>query len=83
VVGDLRITGIMVGVEMREDTSVGQDFAKKILVHAEAKGVLFRSIDNIVAISPPMNISESELDRVVDVPHQSIMAVVEENGITC
>ncbi|MGD9139568.1 MAG: aminotransferase [Desulfobacterales bacterium] len=83
VVGDLRITGLMVGVEMREDTSVGQDFAKKILVHAEAKGVLFRSIDNIVAISPPMNISESELDRVVEVLHQSIMAVVEENGISC
>ena len=56
---------------------LGQNFSKKVAEEAEARGVLFRVIENVLAISPPLNVLKTELDLIVDVLRDSILAVVE------
>jgi 4-aminobutyrate--pyruvate transaminase len=81
-VGDVRITGLMAGVELLGSTILENNFAKEVLKQAEERGVFFRSIDNVVAISPPLIVTEAELDRIVDVLRESIQAAANEHGIS-
>jgi adenosylmethionine-8-amino-7-oxononanoate aminotransferase len=80
-VGDVRIAGLMAGVEMIGNTELGNNFARKIAEKSEAQGVLFRIIDNVLAISPPLNVTEVQLDRIVKVLRDSILTVATEHGI--
>jgi 4-aminobutyrate--pyruvate transaminase len=79
-VGDVRVTGLMAGVEFIDTMELGQNFSKKVAEEAEARGVLFRVIENVLAISPPLNVLKTEIDLIVDVLRDSILAVVEHNG---
>lgn len=82
VVGDVRVTGLMAGVEMIDDTPLEKQFGRRIVEAAEQRGVLLRAIENVVAISPPLNVAEAELDRIVDVLLDSIAAVSPCGGLS-
>jgi adenosylmethionine-8-amino-7-oxononanoate aminotransferase len=72
-VGDVRITGLMAGIELIDTTELGKNFSKKVAEEAEARGVLFRVVENVLAISPPLNVLKTELDLIVDVLRDSIL----------
>jgi 4-aminobutyrate--pyruvate transaminase len=75
-VGDVRISGLMAGVEFVTDTVLGGSFARKVAEVAEERGVLYRVIDNVLAISPPLNVVEAELDQIAHILRESIESVV-------
>lgn len=77
LVGDVRVTGLMAGVELSGFGKEAGVHGRAVGAEAESRGVLFRVIGDVLAISPPMIITEEELDYVVDTLYQSILAVTE------
>jgi adenosylmethionine-8-amino-7-oxononanoate aminotransferase len=62
-------------VELRDDTPLGADFGRHVGAEAERRGVFFRIIGNVLAISPPYICSDAELGRMGQVMQDSIQAV--------
>lgn len=74
-VGNVRIIGLMAGIELRGYPHDAGAHGRAVGAEAERRGVLFRVIGDILAISPPLIIEEAEIDHLVDVLHDSIVAV--------
>ncbi|MBA3448187.1 MAG: aminotransferase class III-fold pyridoxal phosphate-dependent enzyme [Pseudaminobacter sp.] len=74
-VGNVRVIGLMAGIELRGNPHEPGEHGRVVGAEAERRGVLFRVIGDILAISPPLIIDEAELDHVVEVLHDSIVAV--------
>lgn len=73
-VGDVRVIGLMAGIELRGDLRDPGAHGRAVGAEAERRGVLFRVIGDILAISPPLIIEEAEIDHIVDVLHDSLVA---------
>jgi adenosylmethionine-8-amino-7-oxononanoate aminotransferase len=71
-VADVRVQGLMCGVELetRPDTLR----ARRICAGAVRRGVLLRSIGNVIVIVPPLSITSGELARIVDTLREAIEA---------
>src|SRR5262249_39646302 len=70
LVGDVRSLGLIGGVELVRDRETRQSFdpadgvARRVMVAAMEEGVLFRALGgDVLAMSPPLVITEAELDR--------------------
>jgi 4-aminobutyrate--pyruvate transaminase len=74
-VGDVRIQGLLAGVELRDDTPLGDGFGKAVGAEAERRGIFFRIIGNVLAIAPPYICTEEELQRMGTVMAESIQTV--------
>lgn len=74
-VGDVRRAGLLAAVEMRGDTPHGPDLGREIGLEAERRGVFFRIIGNVVAISPPYIATDDELEMTAQVLGESIQSV--------
>ncbi|MEQ9258341.1 MAG: aminotransferase [Roseovarius sp.] len=80
LVAELRVQGLLGAVELgREGGEEGLGAA--VAAEAAARGVFFRAIGNVVAISPPYTISLEELDRIARVLAESIAAVTAQHGL--
>jgi putrescine---pyruvate transaminase len=88
LVGDVRGLGLLGGIELvrdREtralhDPSVG--VARRVWLHALAEGVIVRPLGgDVIALSPPLVITEEQVDRVVEVLDQAIGKVERELGL--
>jgi len=75
LVGDVRVAGLMAGVELRRRGAEEGATGRAVGAEAERRGVLFRVIGDTIAISPPLIIEEDEIDYAVDVLRDSIAAV--------
>ena len=73
-VGDVRCVGLLAGVEMLSRGGYGPDLAQRVGEEAKRRGVLFRIIGDVVAVSPPYICSDDELDQIADVMRDSILA---------
>jgi adenosylmethionine-8-amino-7-oxononanoate aminotransferase len=79
-VGDIRQAGFMVGIELVKDRHSRIPYpAKKRIGHlvameARRRGVLLRPLGNVVVLMPPLSISRTELQLLLDVTYQSIAA---------
>lgn len=73
IVGDVRGSGLMVGVEFLADPAAQRDFAgmaghKLVAARAREAGVLTRALPwtPVTSFSPPLVITEAEIDRAID-----------------
>lgn len=71
-VGDVRCIGLVAGVEFTRDGAPDPDRARRVGEEAERRGVLFRIINNTLAISPPYICTVKDIDLMGDVMAQSI-----------
>ena len=82
-VGDVRNAGMMVGVELVRDkkTKEPYDWAEKIgwrvAYRARENGVFIRPLGNVIVIMPPLAISEQNLNQLLKVIKEAIVAVTE------
>jgi adenosylmethionine-8-amino-7-oxononanoate aminotransferase len=82
-VGDVRNAGMMAGVELVKDKKTREpyEWAEKVgwrvAYRAREKGVFIRPLGNVIVIMPPLSISEQNLNRLLKVIKDSIVAVTE------
>ena len=84
LVGDIRGLGLLAGVELVRERATKTSFdpgagvGRRVSLKALEEGVIVRALGDVIAMSPPFVITESELERVVEVLDQSIGAVQAE-----
>jgi 4-aminobutyrate aminotransferase-like enzyme len=74
-IGDIRGPGLMIGIELvrnRKNKEMANDMCHAIVKEAVNEGVIFgeskfKGLGNVLKIKPPLVISESQADRVVEV----------------
>lgn len=82
-VGEVRLRGLMVGIELVADRQSRAPFSpalrtgRKVILEARRRGVVIRPLGDVVVLLPPLAVSERELDLLVDVTAASIAAVTE------
>ncbi len=80
-VGDVRVCGLAAGVELMKnpDTHTSYPFEEKIGIRickeALTRGAILRPLVNTIVLMPPLQISISELDALLDIVYASIKAV--------
>ena len=73
-VDDIRQFGLAVGIELRADDITRCGMA--VCHAAAARGVFMRPLGDVLVLMPPLTITDSELDTLFSVIHQSINAVL-------
>jgi adenosylmethionine-8-amino-7-oxononanoate aminotransferase len=77
-VGDVRVCGFAAGVELMKnsDTSTPYPFEEKVGIRvckeALTRGAMLRPLVNTIVLMPPLQISISELDALLDIVYTSI-----------
>jgi len=76
-VGDVRLCGLMGGVELRpvhdgHDDGDGARWGRRVCAAAVARGVLLRPLGAVVVLMPPLTVTAGEVERIVDVLAASI-----------
>ncbi len=72
-VGDVRQSGLMAGIELVADRETKCEFpfhrqvGRKVCRRARDHGVFLRPLGDVVVLMPPLAISTSQIDRLVDV----------------
>jgi len=64
VVREVRIAGLMAGVELHP--APGERRARRVCAAMVRRGVLTRSMGDVITIVPPLTITSAEIDRIVD-----------------
>lgn len=73
-VADVRICGLMCGVELDPPTG-GLRWGRRVCSAAVSRGVLLRPLGDVVVVMPPLTITTAELRRIVDVLAEAIREV--------
>ena len=77
-VGDVRQQGVMVGIELVADRAARVPYpaaariGQRVARAARARGVVLRPLGNVIVLMPPLAISPSELETLVDVARDAI-----------
>lgn len=77
-VGDVRVCGMAAGIELMKnpDTNTPYPFEEKVGIrvckYALSQGAILRPLVNTIVLMPPLQISISELDFLLDITFQSI-----------
>ncbi|HLN64417.1 MAG TPA: aspartate aminotransferase family protein [Symbiobacteriaceae bacterium] len=77
-IGDVRGKGLMIGIELVQDRATKQppldpDVHKKVEMACRAEGLLVRALAGfVIAISPPLVITEEQLARVIAILDRAI-----------
>jgi adenosylmethionine-8-amino-7-oxononanoate aminotransferase len=88
-VGDVRICGLVAGVELVRDKETKEAYALEEKVGAQVckealnRGVMLRPIVNTIVLIPPLQISISELDQLLNVVYTSIENVTSGSLLGC
>jgi len=93
MVGDIRQSGYMVGIELIKNKETRAPFpltdrmGHKVAMEARKRGLLIRPIGNILVLIPPLNSSDRELRSMTRILHHSLLSMersmnikVAENG---
>ena len=71
IIGDVRGRGLLLGVELvtdRDSKTPAGDAAEEIFYRALDAGLSFKvSLGNVLTLTPPLTISEADLDRALDI----------------
>lgn len=82
-VGDIRQRGLLAGIELVQDRNTAEPYPSAeqrgmaVCRHARQAGVLLRPLGNVVVVMPPLAISLTELDQIMDAIFAGIQAVTE------
>ncbi len=77
-VGDVRQQGVMAGIELVADRAARVPYppaariGQRVVRAARARGVVLRPLGNVIVLMPPLAISPSELETLVDVARDAI-----------
>jgi len=83
-VGEVRGVGLMAGIECVADhasnnpLALDLDVGKRIDKHCQELGLLVRPLINMCVMSPPLTISESQIDQMADILRKSIVRTQDE-----
>ena len=83
-VGDVRVCGLAAGVELMKDPDTGTPypFEEKVGIRvckeALTRGAILRPLVNTIVLMPPLQISISELDALLDIVYTSIETVTKK-----
>jgi 4-aminobutyrate aminotransferase len=79
LIGDVRGRGLLMGIELVRDRASKEkasDQADDVLYRALDKGLSFKTtMGNVLTLSPPLTITEAELDKALDIVEASIAEV--------
>jgi adenosylmethionine-8-amino-7-oxononanoate aminotransferase len=73
-VGEIRLQGLMGGVELAPPTD-GLRWGRRVCAAAVERGVLLRPLGDVVVLMPLLTTTDDEVDRIVDVLAESITEV--------
>ena len=80
LVGDMRGSGLMVALELVKDKKTRERFdpplGRKIASAARKNGLILRIDPHWIGLAPPLIISSSEVDEIVDILERSIREVL-------
>jgi adenosylmethionine-8-amino-7-oxononanoate aminotransferase len=82
-VADVRQAGMMVGIELmreptrREPYRLAEQTGVRVIKAARRRGVVIRPLGDVIVLMPPLSISESELDTLLEATKESIREVTE------
>jgi adenosylmethionine-8-amino-7-oxononanoate aminotransferase len=74
-ISDVRLVGLMGAVQINE-ASGGARTARKICAAMVRRGVLTRSLGDVVTLVPPLTITSAEIDRIVSALELAIDEIV-------
>jgi adenosylmethionine-8-amino-7-oxononanoate aminotransferase len=80
-VSDVRQWGFMVGIELVEDRGSRRSYppekriGHKVIMEARKRNLMIRPLGDIIILMPPLSITNAELALVLDIVHESILAV--------
>ncbi|MFZ5906881.1 MAG: adenosylmethionine--8-amino-7-oxononanoate transaminase [Nitrospirota bacterium] len=80
-VGDVRNAGMMAGVELvkvketKEPYDLSEKIGWRVAYHARDNGVFIRPLGNVIVLMPPLTISENNLDKLLQIIRDAILAV--------
>lgn len=72
-VNEIRQCGFIAGIELKQTDDV--DLAAKVCVAARRRGLLTRSIRNVIVLMPPLCITSAQLETAIGAIHDSIVEV--------
>ncbi|WP_028708994.1 aspartate aminotransferase family protein [Propionicicella superfundia] len=80
-VGEIRGLGLLAAVEPVQDRATKEPFAEELTVAPRIKEALYerglatRVLDNAICLAPPLIVSESDVDRIVDTVSSAVRDV--------
>jgi beta-alanine--pyruvate transaminase len=75
-VADIRALGLVAGIELQSRASAPGARAYEVFVDCFQRGLLIRVTGDIIALSPPLTIKESEIDQMFEILAASIRRVL-------
>ncbi|HUO05032.1 MAG TPA: adenosylmethionine--8-amino-7-oxononanoate transaminase [Candidatus Binataceae bacterium] len=85
-VADIRQCGMMAGIELMDDPArkvpykTERQIGVAVIMAARNAGVVIRPLGNVIVLMPPLSITESELDTLLDVTRAAIVEVTERTS---
>jgi len=86
IVGDVRGSHFMIGIEFVSDKAKKQIFdddimiGKRVAREAQARGLVVRPLGHMAVLSPPLILTETQIDQIGTILRESIMAVQNQLG---
>jgi adenosylmethionine-8-amino-7-oxononanoate aminotransferase len=84
-VGDIRQSGFMAGIELVRNKRTKEPYplhtrvGHRVAAVARTKGLILRPIGNVLVLLPPLSISIKDLQRMIQIVHDSIADVVKND----
>ncbi len=77
IIGDVRGLGLLLGVELvKESGEPAVEGAEKVMYSSLAKGLSFKlTMGSILTLTPPLTITEEEMDRALGIIKESLSAL--------
>lgn len=78
IVGDVRGDHLMAGIELVKDRAERANFepetgaAHRVFLAARERGVIVRPVGNVIILSPPLVVSEAEIDEIINALHEAL-----------
>ena len=85
-VGDVRQCGLIAAIELVKDKTTKEPYpweervGIQVCLEARKHGLLIRPLGHIIVIMPPLIIKIPEIDRMLDIIHESIQIVASSKG---
>lgn len=84
IVGDVRGSQFMIGVEFVRDKASKTAFEDAVMVgmrvsrHAQRRGLIVRPLGAMIVLSPPLILTEGEVDAVARILRESVAATIDD-----
>jgi 4-aminobutyrate aminotransferase len=80
IIGDVRGLGLLLGIELVSNPATkepARDAAERVMYRALTMGLSFKiTMGNVITLTPPLTITQEEMDRALDILGDSIAAEV-------